>query len=129
MKRFIAVIWVLAVLGQAFVRTAWTLDYLWNRARYEAQCENLYNVRFDCAGKCYLTKTIRMSEGAGKTGKDQIPLHLAQLKDAELYFEAPFEWPEMVVAERSRPSLPPYLVYVPPVPYECIFKPPGRFSC
>jgi hypothetical protein len=129
MKRFIAIIWVTAVLGQAFVRTAWTLDYLWNRAQYVAQCENLYNVRFDCSGKCYLTKTIRMSEGAENTGKDQLPLHIAQLKDAQLYFEEPSEWPEIVVSQTRRLILPPYLVYVPPVPYESIFKPPGRFSC
>lgn len=129
MKRFLTFLWIIAVLGQAFVRTVWTLDYQWNRARYVAQCENLYNVRFDCAGKCYLNKTIEWSESAGQTGKDQLPQHIAQLKDALLYFETGGEWQDVGVAVFSRPLLPTYMVFVPTAPDARIFKPPGSRTC
>lgn len=126
MKQILMYTWIIAILGQAFVRTAWTVDYWWHQDKYVSNCENLYNVRFDCAGKCYLGKTVRESEGAtSSSGKEQSPLTQMQFKDAVLYFEAFEMLPDVPVLHTEKLPVPPYFAFAPAVPEAPVFKPPG----
>ncbi|MCA0237599.1 MAG: hypothetical protein LCH81_14575 [Bacteroidetes bacterium] len=126
MKQILMYTWIIAILGQAFVRTAWTVDYWWHQDKYVSNCENLYNVRFDCAGKCYLNKTVRTSEGAtSSSGKEQSPLTQMQFKDAVLYFEAFEMLPDVPVLRTEKLPVPPYSAFAPTVPEAPVFKPPG----
>ncbi len=126
MKRLFSLLMICGILGQAFVRTAWTLHYQWDRAVYLKNCENRDKADLHCDGKCYLKKKIAASENP--TPKEpQLPAGFHQIKDIQLFFESSdfsllFGEPVFLTA-----SLPTWLKRrLPEAPRVGIFKPPAH---
>ena len=127
MKQFCIFLLIVSITGQAFVRTAWTLHYQWNRAVYLEQCENRDKPKLNCDGKCHLKKKIAASENATPNPKaPSLPAGFRQIHDIQLYFES-FEYlPRLVnVPARLMPSPSFYGRFLPEVPLDGIFRPPA----
>ncbi len=116
MIRFLSITLIVGLLGQAFIRTAWTLHYQWNRAQYIALCENLDKPEFSCAGKCNLKKEIAVSENNSKRSEKepQLPGNFQQFKDALLFFEHRSDLLIFFIQPETAAVLPPYVVFLPP---------------
>lgn len=127
MKRLFLFTMMVAMLGQTFVRTAWTLHYQWNRAQYLSQCENRDKPQLECAGQCNLKKEIAASESNGSHDEKgpQLPGGFHLLKDALLYFQYENSLPAFFGNIQASISLPPYAVFLPAAPGQRIFKPPS----
>lgn len=128
MTRFLSITLIVCLLGQAFIRTAWTLHYQWNRAQYLAQCKNLDKPELNCKGQCCLKKEMEMSEGNRKRSDNepQLPGNFQQIKDALLFFEQRSDFPVLFTLSESVAALPPYEAFLPTAPGHRIFKPPSR---
>lgn len=127
MTRFLSITLIVCVLGQAFVRTAWTLHYQWNRALYIAQCENLDKPELNCEGQCCLKKEIAVSENKSKpdSNEPQLPGNFHLLKDTLLFFEHRSDLLTLLSHTASAAALPPFVVFLPSAPGQRIFKPPS----
>lgn len=124
MQRFLSILLMCSILGQASVRTAWVLHYQWNRALYIAQCENKNKPNLNCEGQCCLKKKIAASENNGSKAP-QLPDHFREIKDIQLFFETP-SFPCFMVPENDRTvALPPYQIFLPDAPMSGIFRPPA----
>jgi hypothetical protein len=87
MRRVFIFLMTVSVLGQAWVRSAWTLDYYLNPTAYLVACENKYRPELDCEGQCCLKKEIAASENADPD-KPSLPEGFRVLKDIQLFFES-----------------------------------------
>ena len=123
MRYFIVSISILIVLGQAFIRTAWTVHYQLNMAAYMEKCENKAKPSLHCDGKCHLKKQIAVSEQQDPS-KPELPEGFKAMQDIQLFIE-PVAVP-LIVASGHFESAP--LLYsgvlLPDVPVAGIFKPP-----
>ena len=124
MQRFLTLLILCGILGQASVRTAWTLHYQWNRAAYMAQCENKNKPSLHCDGKCAFKKQMAAREQSNSKAP-QLPESFQQIKDIQLYFETQslpyfsnFEEPLLL-------GMPPYSAALPDAPVADIFRPPA----
>ena len=124
MQRFLSILLVCGILGQASVRTAWTLHYQWNRAAYIAQCENKNKPGLNCEGQCCLKKQIAASENDGSKAP-QLPDHFREIKDIQLFFESPSFFNFIVVRSEEAVALPPYRVFLPDALVAGVFRPPA----
>ena len=131
MKGFISVTLILCLLSQAFIRTAWTLHYQWNRALYIAQCEILDKPELNCDGQCCLKKEIAVSENNSKrdTNEPQLPGNFHLIKDTLLFFEYRSDLPLFFTRFEPAAAFPPFEVFLPAAPGQRVFKPPGTPSC
>lgn len=116
---------IFCITGQAFMRTAWVLDYQWNRAVYLKNCENRDKPSLHCNGKCYLMKKIAASEQ--NTQKEpRLPQGFSQIKDIQLYFEPSGFFPFFGTPEITAKKFPIYIRRLVPDPLLAgIFKPPA----
>ncbi|MCW5922700.1 MAG: hypothetical protein KIS77_10160 [Saprospiraceae bacterium] len=125
MKQFFSFILVCSMLGQASVRTAWTLHYQWNRAVYLKNCENRDKPEMQCDGKCYLKKQMAVSEQSGPK-EPQLPEGFHQVRDIQLFFESAALFPRFCASGLLAESRPAYLERrLPDAPHAAIFKPPA----
>lgn len=124
MKQFFAFLLICCVACQAFVRTAWTLHYQWNKAVYLEKCENRGKSGFHCDGKCYLKKQMAASENANPK-EPQLPAGFHQIKDIQLYFEPAAVLPRFITATILAGKFPMNVRYfLPDAPLTGVFKPP-----
>lgn len=79
------------MLAQAWIRTAWVLDYQWRRSVYLKACENKVRPQLRCDGKCYLLKQIKKSESADDT-YPPLPEAFRQIKEITLFTESLPMW-------------------------------------
>jgi hypothetical protein len=125
MKQLFIFLLIVSVSGQAFVRTAWTLHYQWNRAVYLKNCENRDKPNLHCDGKCYLKKKMAVSENSNPK-EPQLPQGFREIKDIQLYFESCDLFPHLAGVPARLVSLPPFTRrFLPDVPEADIFKPPA----
>ena len=124
MQRIIIFLLLCSVIGQASIRTMWTLHYQWNRAAYIAQCENKNKPKLHCDGKCALKKQMTSQEKSDP-GAPQLPDSFREIKDIQLFFEEQ-SLPSLPTADReSAMALPPYQVYLPEASVSGVFRPPA----
>lgn len=125
MQKLLFILLAISLLGQASIRTAWTLHYQWNRATYIAACENKDKPMLHCDGKCGFRKQL-MAREQSKTKVPQLPENFQQFKEISLFWEAyPALWLVSKMPEASTISFPTYLCIVPEAPVSDIFKPPA----
>ncbi|MBC7775808.1 MAG: hypothetical protein H7246_10280 [Phycisphaerae bacterium] len=123
MQRFITFLLICGILGQASIRTAWTLHYQLNRALYIAQCENKGKPSLHCDGKCAFKKQMAAHEKNGSKAP-QLPENFREIKDIQLFFETQ-SFPLFSIAENEEAiTFSPYRVYLPEAPSSGIFRPP-----
>lgn len=124
MKQVFAFLLISCIAGQAFVRTAWTLHYQWNRAVYLKNCENRDKTNLHCDGKCFLKKKMAASENTNPK-EPQLPAGFHQIKDIQLYFEPSALLP--CLGARELTALPlPYTRKCPgDAPLAGVFRPPA----
>lgn len=124
MQRYLSILLVIGIFGQASIRTAWTLHYQWNRAAYLAKCVNKDKPYLQCNGQCAFMKEVAAREQKN-TQEPRLPEGFREIKDLQLFFETPvflrFTTSHFSVAL----ELPPYQVRIPDAPVAEIFKPPA----
>ncbi len=124
MQRYLSILLVVGIFGQASIRTAWTLHYQWNRAAYLAKCVNKDKPYLHCNGQCAFMKEVAAREQKN-TQEPRLPEGFREIKDIQLFFETPvflrFTTSQFSVAL----ELPPYQVQIPDAPVADIFKPPA----
>jgi hypothetical protein len=113
------------ILAQAWIRTAWVLDYQWRRSVYLKACENKARPQLRCDGKCYLLKQIKKNESAGDT-YPPVSEALCQIKEITLFMEGLHVWE--VSALRAEKELMEWLYRfsLPMSPRHGIFHPPEK---
>lgn len=100
--RAVVVIGLIGVMfAQAWVRTAWALDYHWRRAVYLKACENKARPQLHCDGKCYLLKQIKKSESPGDA-YPPLPEAFRQIKEITLFTESLPMWEVSALQEEKR---------------------------
>lgn len=100
--RAVVVIGLIGVmLAQAWVRTAWALDYHWRQAVYLKACENKARPQLHCDGKCYLLKQIKKSESPGDA-YPPLPEAFRQIKEITLFTESLPMWEVSALQEEKR---------------------------
>ncbi len=124
MQRFISILLLCGILGQASVRTAWTLHYQWNRAVYIAQCVNKDKPNLHCDGQCAFMKQMAAHEKNGSK-EPQLPDNFREIKDIQLFFESPALPVFFRSADENAIALPYYQVFLPEAPVSGIFRPPA----
>lgn len=113
------------MLGQAFVRTAWTVHYQWNRAVYLKNCENRDKPDMKCDGKCYLKKQMAVSENSDPK-EPRLPEGFHRIRDIQLYCEIAGDFPAFCAGTSEDISFPLYkLLFPPDAPPGSVFKPPA----
>lgn len=124
MQRYLSILLVIGIFGQASIRTAWTLHYQWNRAAYLAKCVNKDKPYLHCNGQCAFMKEVAAREQKN-TQEPRLPEGFREIKDIQLFFESPvfhsFTTSHLMLVQ----ELPPYQVRVPSAPASDIFKPPA----
>lgn len=123
MKQFVSAILILSMLGQAFIRTALTVHYQYNRAYYLSHCENLYKPKLDCNGKCYLKKQMQV-DASSDSEQPKMPEQLRVLKDLQLFFDAGNSLKLKPAATIKPVTLPPYVFHVSDNPATPLLMPP-----
>jgi len=124
MQRLLSILLLFGILGQATVRTAWTLHYQWNRATYIAKCENKDKPKLHCEGKCAFMKQLAARE-KNNSREPQLPESFTQIRDIQLFFE-PFSDLQIVGTETmAKTRYPLYLRRMPIPPVEDVFHPPA----
>jgi hypothetical protein len=87
--RFVFLILLLCgIIGQATIRTAWTIQYQMNRAEYLAKCVNKDKPKLHCNGQCAF-----------------IPESFQLVKDLQLFFE-PVGLPYLTLEITGRKNIP-----------------------
>jgi len=124
MQRFLSLLLLCGIIGQASVRTAWTLHYQWNRAAYVAQCENKDKPSLHCDGKCAFKKQMAARE-KNNSKEPQLPENFHEIKDIQLFFQCPAYLNIVDTALWSAVALPPSRVTLPDAPVADIFRPPA----
>ena len=125
MKGLFVFLLIFCIAGQAFIRTAWTLHYQWDRAVYLKNCENRDKPNLHCDGKCYLKKKMAVSENSNPK-EPQLPEGFRAIKDIQLYFESYDFFPHLTGIPAQLVSHPPFTRRFPfDAPLAGIFKPPA----
>lgn len=124
MQKILPVLLICSILGQASVRSAWTLHYQLNRAAYIAKCENKDKPMLHCDGKCAFKKQMAAREKSNSQ-EPQLPDAFREIKDIQLFFE--FQALEIwsIALLEQKINLPPYQAPLPDAPLEGIFRPPA----
>lgn len=124
MKQVISLFLVMSILGQATVRSLWTLHYQWNRAIYVQFCENRAKPELHCDGKCYLEKRIVGQDDQGPK-EPRLPETFRHLQDILLFCEAA-ELPALSPqATFSETHFPPCLNHLADAHPGAVFRPPA----
>lgn len=124
MKQFFSLLLICCILGQASIRTAWTLHYQINRAVYLKNCENKDKPNLHCDGKCYLKKKMGV-EQTDTAKEPKLPESFQQIKDLQLFCEV-FSMPVIGCAElEQRIPMPAFQFSLPVVGLTGIFRPPA----
>lgn len=125
MKQVLAFFLIFCISGQAFIRTAWTLHYQWDRALYLKNCENRDKPNQHCDGKCYLKKKMAVSEN-NNPKEPLLPQGFREIKDIQVYFESYDLFPYFTDETERLVPLPPFTNrFLADVPEAGIFKPPA----
>lgn len=124
MQRLLSLLLICGILGQASIRTAWTLHYQWNRAAYIAQCENKNKPSLHCDGKCAFKKQMAAREERNSK-EPQLPDHFREIKDLQLFFEPLSLFVLPIEEQHSITTLAPYRVFLPESPAGSVFRPPA----
>lgn len=124
MLRFLSFLLICGILGQASIRTAWALQYQWNRAVYMAKCVNKDKPNLHCDGKCAFKKQMAARE-KNNPKAPQLPDNFTEIKDIQLFFESS-SFPCLAVAAYWKAvALPPYWAFLPDAPTTSVFRPPA----
>jgi len=83
-RRLVVGLWVLHLLGPAFLRTALVIHYHWDRAPYVARCENASRPELDCYGKCQLKKRLQVTKPSEDDGQAALPQAFYEIRDFTL---------------------------------------------
>lgn len=101
--RFVFLILLLCgIIGQATIRTAWTIQYQMNRAEYLAKCVNKDKPKLHCNGQCAFMKEIAARE---KSQEPLLPESFQLVKDLQLFFE-PVGLPYLTLEITGRKNIP-----------------------
>ena len=126
MKYLLTGFLLMAIIGQASVRTVWVLHYHYNRTLYLKNCENKSKPELKCDGKCYLKKKMA-PQPDNKAGEPRLPESFSQIKDLQLFFHTGLELSLQTAASYNVKSVfPPYLTCLTSLPESSPFKPPAR---
>lgn len=87
MKRLFIFLLVAGIVGQASLRTLWTLHYQLDRAAYIKVCENKNKPNLHCDGKCHLKKQMGV-EDSSNTKEPKLPENFREIKDLQLFCES-----------------------------------------
>lgn len=124
--RVVVIIGLIGVmLAQAWVRTAWVLDYQWRRAVYLKACENKARPQLRCDGKCYLLKQIKKSESAGDA-YPPLPEAFRQVKEITLFAESLPVWEFSALRAEKQLMEWPYRFSMPMWQGRGVFHPPEK---
>ncbi len=106
-RQLVVGMWVLHLVGPAFLRTALVIHYYWDRAPYVARCENANRPDLDCYGKCQLKKRLQATKPSEDDGQAALPQAFYEIRDFTLCLPPlPLfpPWPN----EREETAFPPY---------------------
>lgn len=124
MKQVVSLFLVMSILGQATVRSLWTLHYQWNRAMYLQFCENRAKPELHCDGKCYLEKRIVGQDDQGPK-EPRLPETFRHLQDILLFCEVS-TLPVFVAQDfLAEIPFPPYLNHPADAHPGAVFRPPA----
>ncbi|MFN0216187.1 MAG: hypothetical protein ACKVT2_18160 [Saprospiraceae bacterium] len=124
LHRFIALLLVFSILGQASIRTAWTLYYQSNRAIYITQCVNKDKPSLHCDGQCAFMKQMAAYAKKGPQ-EPRLPENFRDIKDIQLFFFEGYTLSVILTGKTDKALiLPPYRRYLPDAPRSGIFRPP-----
>jgi hypothetical protein len=124
MKRLLSLILIACIIGQASVRTLWSVHYQLDRAAYVKQCENKDKPSLHCDGKCYLKK--QMQETSPDNSKEpRLPEGFHQIKDLQLFCESLLTPSLVCFSETKHIPLPVYHFALPGAPLSSVFRPPA----
>lgn len=126
MRYLIVTLLAMAMLGQAFVRTAWVLHYQWNRAQYLEKCENKFKPSMHCNGKCQLRKRLIATHESQDPAAPRLPERFFQQSDLQLFVEPLPEFPAFCIEEIAPAPLPLYAFTLPSVALGQVFHPPSQ---
>jgi len=124
MQRFLTFLIICGILGQATIRTAWTLHYQLNRAAYLAKCVNKDKPGLHCDGQCAFKKQMEARERS-QNKEPRLPENFSEIKDIQLFFEGQYLPCFSMVAYPESASFSPYQTHVPEAPASDVFRPPA----
>jgi hypothetical protein len=124
MQRFLTFLILCGILGQATIRTAWTLHYQLNRAVYLEKCVNKDKPSLHCDGKCAFKKQMAARE-KNENKEPRLPENFSEIKDIQLFFEAEAIPCFSIVALLESTSFPPFQTHFPEAPVSPLFRPPA----
>jgi len=125
MKRLFAIFLMFAMLGQAFVRTAWVVHYQWNKAVYMKHCENKNRPKLHCDGKCQLKKKVQASESDTDKSAPILPEGFRNGKDLQVFWEAPMPLLINGAVQIEKADFHPFTAYCAPAHLFGVFRPPA----
>ncbi len=115
-----------AMLGQAFVRTAWTIHYEWNKSVYKQHCENKNRPKLHCDGKCQLKKKITASESdTDDKSAPVLPDGFRNGKDLQVFWEAPWQLRVKNIEQPEKADFHPYRAHFAAAHRHGVFRPPA----
>jgi hypothetical protein len=124
MQRVLTFLIICGILGQATLRTAWTLHYQLNRAAYLAKCVNKDKPSLHCDGKCAFKAQMDARE-KNQNKEPRLPENFSEIKDIQLFFEEQTTPFFSVLEQLESTSFPPYLAHRPEAPASAPFRPPA----
>lgn len=122
MRFALVIVLLCGIVGQATIRTAWTLHYQFNRAAYLAKCVNKDKPYLHCNGQCAFMKEIAARE---QSQEPQLPENFQQIKDIQLFFESAVLLPFFPEKLQPEADLPPYQWALTDPPARGLLKPPA----
>ncbi|MCC7466031.1 MAG: hypothetical protein IT261_07170 [Saprospiraceae bacterium] len=122
MKYALTIVLLCGIIGQAAIRTAWTIHYQWNRAAYLEKCVNKDKPNLHCNGQCAFMKEMAARE---KSQEPQLPENFREIKDIQLFFETEQMFVLCAGNDYQAGELPPYQCAQPDPPARGILKPPA----
>jgi hypothetical protein len=122
MRYALSIVLLCGIIGQAAIRTAWTIHYQWNRAAYLEKCVNKDKPNLHCNGQCAFMKEMAARE---KSQEPQLPENFREIKDIQLYFETEQIFALCTGNDYQAGVLPPYQCTQPDPPARGILKPPA----
>ena len=124
MKRFFSLLIICSIIGQASVRTLWTLHYQLDRVAYLKKCENKDKPKLHCDGKCYLKKQMGV-KASDNSKEPSLPDSFREIKDLQLYCESMLPSLFLCAVAEPRQALPPFLFPRSRALLMGVFRPPA----
>jgi len=124
MQRFLTFLIICGILGQATIRTAWTLHYQLNRAAYITKCVNKDKPSLHCDGKCAFKVQMAAREKSSHQ-EPRLPENFSDIKDIQLFFEGQAFPCFSIVEYLKSTSFPLYQAHLPEAPVSDVFRPPS----